>query len=88
VIPYIVSLSALFVMMKGAKVAEGIYARNTVITLVAMAYSVFAIYASGKDAVMGGTLVLGVTYIVWGFIAPRFEGSQAAKAAKPVAKAA
>ena len=88
VIPYIVSLSALFVMMRAAKVPDGIYTRNTVITVVAMAYSVFAIYASGKDAVMGGTLVLGVTYIVWGFIAPRFEGSRTAKPAQPSAKAA
>jgi putrescine:ornithine antiporter len=88
VIPYIVSLSALFVMMKAAKVPEGIYTRNTVITVVAMAYSVFAIYTSGKDAVMGGTLVLGITYIVWGFIAPRFAGSQTTKSAQPSAKAA
>jgi putrescine:ornithine antiporter len=87
VIPYIVSLSALFVMMRAAKVPDGTYTRNAVITVVAMAYSVFAIYASGKDAVMGGTLVLGVTYVVWGFIAPRFAGSTA-KSAQPSAKAA
>ena len=37
-----------------------------------MAYSVFALYASGKEAVMGGMLVLGIAYIIWGFIAPRF----------------
>ena len=74
VIPYIVSLSALFVMMRAAKVPDGIYTRNTVITVVAMAYSVFAIYASGKDAVLGGMLVLGIAYIIWGFIAPRFAG--------------
>jgi putrescine:ornithine antiporter len=88
VIPYVVSLSALFVMMKGAKVADSIYTRNALITFVAMAYSVFAIYASGKDAVMGGTLVLGVTYIVWGFIAPRFAGAPTTKAAQASAKAA
>jgi putrescine:ornithine antiporter len=39
-----------------------------------MGYSVFALYASGKDAVMGGMLVLGIVYIVWGFIANRFTG--------------
>jgi putrescine:ornithine antiporter len=72
VIPYIVSLSALIVMMKAAKVGENVFRRNVVIVVVAMAYSVFAIYASGKDAVMGGTLVLGVAYIIWGFLAPRF----------------
>src|SRR6476646_4053498 len=74
VIPYIVSLSALFVMMKTAKVADNVYTRNVVILLLAMGYSVFALYASGKDAVMGGMLVLGIVYIVWGFIANRFTG--------------
>jgi putrescine:ornithine antiporter len=88
VIPYIVSLSALFVMMKNAKVASNVYTRNAVITVVGMAYSVFAIYASGVDAVMGGTLVLGITYIVWGFIAPRFSSPASATTAAPVAKAA
>jgi len=74
VIPYIVSLSALFVMMKTAKVASNVYTRNAVIVVLGMAYSVFALYASGKDAVMGGMLVLGIVYIVWGFIANRFTG--------------
>ncbi len=72
VIPYIVALSALMVMMKSAKVADGVYKRNVFIAVVAMLYSVFALYASGKDAVLGGMLVLGITYIIWGFIAPRF----------------
>ena len=40
-----------------------------------MAYSVFALYASGKDAVIGGMLVLGITYVIWGFIAPRFTAA-------------
>jgi putrescine:ornithine antiporter len=72
VIPYVVALSALMVIMKSANAPEGIYRRNLIIATIAMAYSVFALYASGVDAVMGGMLVLGVTYIVWGFIAPRF----------------
>jgi len=51
-----------------------------------MLYSVYALWASGKDAVMGGMLVLGVAYVIWGFIAPRFisattAGSKSAKAA-------
>ena len=77
VIPYIVSLSALIVMMKGAQVSENVYRRNVIILVVALAYSVFAIYASGKDAVLGGVLVLAVTYIIWGFIAPRFTATAA-----------
>jgi putrescine:ornithine antiporter len=85
VIPYIVSLSAVFVMMKAAKVADNVYTRNVVILIVALGYSVFAIYASGKDAVMGGTLVLGIVYIVWGFLANRFTGQLEGSAA-PAAK--
>jgi putrescine:ornithine antiporter len=38
-----------------------------------MLYSVYAIYASGKDAVLGGTLVMALAYVVYGFLAPRFS---------------
>ena len=80
VIPYVVALSALMVMMKSAKVDEGVYKRNVFIVFIAMAYSVFALYASGMEAVMGGMLVLGVAYIIWGFIAPRFAAPSIATA--------
>jgi len=83
VIPYVVSLSALVVMMKNAKVSGGSYNLTVVIGLIATGYSVFALYASGMEAVMGGMLVLGITYIIWGFIAPRFTAPAAAgRAAK------
>ncbi len=80
VIPYVVSLSALVVMMKAGKVAPGTYKLNIFIGLIAMGYSVFALYASGMEAVMGGMLVLGITYIIWGFIAPRFTAAAATAA--------
>ncbi|HUL02080.1 MAG TPA: putrescine-ornithine antiporter [Gemmatimonadales bacterium] len=75
VIPYIISLSALAVMMKGAGVADGVFKRNMFIATVATVYSTYAIYASGKDAVLGGTIVLALTYILYGFLAPRFTAS-------------
>jgi len=81
VIPYVISLSALFVMMKSAGVPQGKYRLNTVIVLIAMLYSTYAIYASGFEAVMGGTLVMSVTFIIWGFIAHRFASKQPAAAA-------
>ncbi len=81
VIPYVVALSALMVMMKRAQVPEKVYTRNCVIGVLAMAYSVFALYASGAEAVLGGMLVLGVAYIIWGFIAPRFSVPSTATAA-------
>src|SRR6186713_1718879 len=72
VIPYILALSALPVMMKANNVASNVYTRNMVIGTIAMLYSVYALYASGGDAVMGGMLVLGLTYVIWGFISNRF----------------
>ena len=81
VIPYIIALSALMVMMKGAGVPEGKYRTTVVIALVAMLYSTYAIYASGNDAVMGGTLVMAIGFIVWGFIAHRFATKRPAAAA-------
>jgi putrescine:ornithine antiporter len=80
VIPYVIALSALIVMMKAAQVTPNIYRRNVFLALIAMGYSVFALYASGKDAVLGGMLVLGITYVIWGFIAPRFSTAVAARA--------
>jgi putrescine:ornithine antiporter len=92
VLPYIVSLSALLVMMKAAKVDESVWRRNVAIVFIALAYSVYALYASGKDAVMGGMLVVGIAYIVWGWIAPRFAvpavaSSAAATSAPPTREA-
>jgi len=72
VIPYIISLSALVVMMQAAGVTGSKYKGNLVIALIAMLYSVYAIYASGKDAVLGGMLAMGIGFVIWGFIAPRF----------------
>jgi putrescine:ornithine antiporter len=81
VLPYIISLSALFVMMRNAKVEPGVFKRNAFVAVVAMLYSVYALYASGKDAVMGGILVMAIGYVVYGFVAPRFVAAPAAGAA-------
>ena len=72
VVPYIMALSALFVMMKKAGTPQATYRRNLVVALVAMLYSTYAIYASGMTAVMGAMLVMAIGYIIYGFIAHRF----------------
>jgi putrescine:ornithine antiporter len=87
VLPYIVSLSALFVMMREAGTEPAAYRRNAVVAVIAMVYSVYALYASGKDAVMGGMLVMAIGYIIYGFIAPRLS-LLVAKARKPSIAAA
>ncbi|HOM14010.1 MAG TPA: putrescine-ornithine antiporter [Rubrivivax sp.] len=72
VLPYVIALSALWVMMRDGKVEPGTRKMNTFVAVVALLYSIYALWASGKDAVMGGMLVLAVGYLVWGLIAPRF----------------
>jgi putrescine:ornithine antiporter len=77
VVPYIISLSSLFVMMKAVGVEPSKYRLNTVIVLAAMLYSTYALYASGHSAVMGGMIVTAITFIIWGFLAPRFTRTTA-----------
>jgi putrescine:ornithine antiporter len=67
--------------MQKAGVAGGQYKLNMFVMVVAVLYSTYAIYASGKDAVLGGTIVLALTYIIYGFLAPRFTTAKAAAAA-------
>jgi putrescine:ornithine antiporter len=72
VVPYVLALSGLMVMMQNAGVSRKTYQRNTLVAVVAMIYSVYAIFASGKDAVLGGMIVMGIGYMIYGFLARRF----------------
>ena len=88
VIPYIIALSALIVMMQKAGVAESTYRRNVAVVVVAMLYSTFAIYASGASAVLGGTVVMALGFVIYGFLAPRFELGKTTGVDSDVARAA
>jgi putrescine:ornithine antiporter len=44
--------------------------------MIAMLYSFYAIYASGKDAVFGAMIVLVVGYLLYGFMAKNFVDQQ------------
>jgi putrescine:ornithine antiporter len=88
VIPYIIALSALIVMMQKAGVAESTYRLNVAVVVVAMLYSTFAIYASGADAVLGGTVAMALGFVIYGFLAPRFELGKTTAAQGAMARAA
>jgi putrescine:ornithine antiporter len=78
VVPYIVALSAITVVMRnGGLTGGGVYTRNLVIATVGIIYSIYALWASGMEAVMGGMLVMGIGWLVWMFMAPRFSGAAA-----------
>jgi putrescine:ornithine antiporter len=71
-IPYVTAATGLLVMMYKAKVSTGVYTRNTTLLLIAVAYSLYALYACGKDAVFGGLIVLTFGYLLYGFLSKRF----------------
>jgi putrescine:ornithine antiporter len=79
VVPYILALSALTVILRSAGATDG-YTRTITITIVGILYSVYALYAAGKDAVMGGMLVMGLGWLIWLFVAPRFVATPTATA--------
>ena len=72
IVPYITSISALFVVMSVAGVERTTYTRNLFAALIAIGYSCYALYASGKDAVFGSMMVMMFGYLLYGFIATRF----------------
>jgi putrescine:ornithine antiporter len=75
-LPYVTALSGLLVIMYKAKVSQAVYTRNVAVLMIAMLYSFYAIYASGKDAVFGAMIVLAVGYLLYGFIAKNFVDQQ------------
>ncbi|OWJ97259.1 putrescine-ornithine antiporter [Pseudomonas sp. A46] len=79
IIPYITALSALLVIMQKAGVTGFPHHRNVAALLVAMAYSFYALYASGTEAVFGGMLVTAVGYLMFGYIAERFLEERTAR---------
>ncbi|MDN7143460.1 putrescine-ornithine antiporter [Pseudomonas sp. JQ170] len=77
-IPYVTALTGLLAIMYKARVSPAVYTRNTVVLLVAVGYSLYALYACGMEAVLGGALVLAFGYLLYGFLAKRFIIQQAA----------
>jgi putrescine:ornithine antiporter len=78
-IPYVTALSALMIIMHKAEVSPGVFRRNVAVLMVAMAYSFYALYASGMEAVFGGMIVMAVGYLIFGFIAHRFRADAGSK---------
>jgi putrescine:ornithine antiporter len=84
IVPYITSVSALLVVMYTNKVGRQTYNRNVAAILVAVGYSVYALYASGQEAVFGGMMVMMAGYLLYGFIAGRFVVTQPVSVPSPM----
>jgi len=72
-VPYVTSLSGLLIIMHKAKSDKHLFDRNVVVLMVAMAYSIFAIYSSGQEAVFGAMITMAIGYVIFAFIANRFD---------------
>lgn len=86
VVPYIMALSGLIVIMRKAKVSAAVYRRNLLISMVAIAYSFYGLYAAGTEAVFWGALVMITGYVVYGFKAYDFEKDTVIEDTNPNAK--
>lgn len=75
IVPYVLSISAIMVVMDKARVSSAVYRRNVIVAIIAIFYSIYALYASGMDAVMGGMIVMAFGYLIYGFFAKRFIGT-------------
>ncbi|WP_318459476.1 putrescine-ornithine antiporter [Photobacterium leiognathi] len=70
-VPYILSLTALGIIMKQANVGKKEYNTGIFVGSVAVIYSIYGAYTSGEEAVFYGTVITLFGYFFYGFIASR-----------------
>ncbi|MBW7982980.1 putrescine-ornithine antiporter [Enterobacillus tribolii] len=73
IIPYILSMAALVIIQKVAKVDPGKARVANIIALIGAIYSFYALYSSGEEAMMYGAIVTFLGWTLYGLISPRFE---------------
>ncbi|WP_305371797.1 putrescine-ornithine antiporter [Photobacterium leiognathi] len=70
-VPYILSLTALGIIMKQANVGKKEYNIGIFVGSVAVIYSIYGAYTTGEEAVFYGTVITLFGYFFYGFIASR-----------------
>ncbi|WP_305403480.1 putrescine-ornithine antiporter [Photobacterium leiognathi] len=70
-VPYILSLTALGIIMKQANVGKKEYNTGIFVGSVAVIYSIYGAYSTGEEAVFYGTVITLFGYFFYGFIASR-----------------
>ncbi|MCT4710773.1 putrescine-ornithine antiporter [Enterobacteriaceae bacterium H11S18] len=73
IIPYILSMAALVIIQKLAKVEPGKAKLGNFIALVGAIYSFYALYSSGEEAMLWGAMVTFLGWTLYGMVSPRFE---------------
>ncbi|VTP82805.1 putrescine-ornithine antiporter [Yersinia enterocolitica] len=73
IIPYILSMAALIIIQKVAKVDPSKARIANIIALIGALYSFYALYSSDEEAMMYGAIVTFLGWTLYGFVSPRFE---------------
>ena len=73
IIPYILSMAALVIIQKVAKVNPSKARMANIIAFIGAMYSFYALYSSGEEAMMYGAIVTFLGWTLYGLISPRFE---------------
>lgn len=71
-VPYVMSMAALITIQKIARVPAGPAMVTNVIAMIATAYSFYALYSSGEQALMLGGLCVFAGWTLFGFVSARF----------------
>lgn len=73
IIPYILSMATMIILQKVANVDPQKAKMGNIVAFIGAAYSFYALYSSGEDAVMWGALATFLGWTLYGFVSPRFE---------------
>ncbi len=70
-VPYVLSMTGLQVLLRKNKVSTSQYRVASIVSTLAVLYSIYGVYSCGVEAVFGGTLITMLGYIFYGFLAAR-----------------
>ena len=75
-VPYVLSMTGLQVMLQRSQVSATEYRIASIVSTLAVLYSIYGVYSCGVEAVFGGTIITMIGYIFYGFIAGREKAQQ------------
>ncbi|EJF7179934.1 putrescine-ornithine antiporter [Salmonella enterica] len=73
IIPYILSMAALVIIQKMANVPSSKAKVANFVAFVGAMYSFYALYSSGEEAMLYGSIVTFLGWTLYGLVSPRFE---------------
>ncbi len=73
IIPYILSMAALVIIQKMANVPSSKAKVANFVAFVGAMYSFYALYSSGEEAMLYGSIVTFLGWTLYGSVSPRFE---------------